>query len=59
MRYLRSILAVLTGLAFLVLLFASNSQNGTEFLSSWNGSNWLYLLAPLHGWDWLQHQGVA
>ena len=38
---------------------ASNSQNGTEFLSSWNGSNWLYLLAPLHGWDWLQHQGVA
>ena len=40
-------------------LDASNFQNGTVFLSSWNGGYWLLPLASFQEKFWLQNSVVA
>ena len=43
----------------MVNLVASNFQNGTVFLSNWNGGYWLLPLASFQGRFWPQNSGVA
>ena len=40
-------------------VIASNFQNGTVFLSSWNGGYWLLPLASFQEKFWLQNSVVA